>query len=130
MMPGALVDKLKAGGLPVGQVIVFTAETDSNHILGRPHQYTGKATWQDTRVTNGLPWPDISDGGSVETFATVDDLQTRATYLAGVTKNPMFAEYEYTSVSGLVILRVSGELTPDQAKQYMQAVQALYPDLK
>lgn len=72
---------------------------------------------------------DVSSGGSVEVFANAEDLQTRAQYVGNITKQPMFVEYDYTSASSLVFLRISGKLTPERANAYFAAAKAFMPDL-
>ena len=118
-----IVQELKAKGLPIGEMFAYTAETDLNHLLGRPGQYTGKAEFKDTRITSSEQGADISvsDGGSVEVFAMVEDAQRRFTYLQALSKSgsPLFAEYEY--LDGVAILRVSNQLTPAEAKAYETA---------
>jgi len=44
-----LAARLKAAGLPVRRLIIFTASTDPNHLLGRQGGYTSKVEWK-TRV--------------------------------------------------------------------------------
>lgn len=119
-----LVATIKAAGLPVAEFVSYTAETDPNRLLGRPNQYTGKANWHDSR----LPAPptvgkvDVSDGGGVEIWPTQAGAQARADYIANIGKNlPALVEYDY--VLGKVLLRVSKELTPDQALAYKVALQ-------
>ncbi|MGW8330568.1 hypothetical protein ACWGLE_22070 [Streptomyces sp. NPDC055897] len=98
-----------------------TAENDSNHLLGRPNQYTSKITFTDIRIkatdTQGLKADDVQRGGSIETFTNNDDATTRAKYIQAVTKNvPALTEYDY--VHGPHLIRVSQLLTPAQAKEY------------
>ncbi len=119
-----VLQHLKAHGLPIGVTYVYTAETDLNHLLGRPGQYTGKAEFADTRLpASGDQGANISvsDGGSVEVFATVTDVQHRLAYIQGLSTsgNALFAEYEY--LDGEAILRVSNALTPAQAAAYKAA---------
>lgn len=45
-----VVDGLRAAGLPIGEVQVFDASNDPNSQLGRPGQYTSKASFADTRI--------------------------------------------------------------------------------
>src|SRR5665647_137930 len=45
-----VLDGLKSAGLPIGNAVEYTAETDTNKLLGRPGQYTGKANFEDTRI--------------------------------------------------------------------------------
>jgi len=119
-----VIQHLKAHGLPIGTIYVYTAETDLNHLLGRPGQYTGKAAFTDTRLpVSGDQGADISvsDGGSVEVFASVTDVQHRFAYIQQLSTsgNALFAEYEY--LDGDAILRVSNALTPAQAAAYKAA---------
>jgi hypothetical protein len=100
---------------------VVTEDNDPNHLLGRPHQYTSKVTFTDSRI-------DVDDvvdaeagsvglGGAIEVFATAADSRARADYIQSVTKGlPALAEYDF--VSGTVLIRVSRYLTPTQAADY------------
>src|SRR5665648_655501 len=36
-------DSFKNGGLPMTDIVVYTEETDTNKLMGRPNQYTSKA---------------------------------------------------------------------------------------
>jgi hypothetical protein len=119
-----VIQHLQAHRLPIGVTYVYTAETDLNHLLGRPGQYTGKAEFTDTRLpASGDQGANISvsDGGSVEVFATVTDAQHRFAYIQGLSTsgNALFAEYEY--LDGEAILRVSNALTPAQVAAYKAA---------
>lgn len=108
---------------------MYSVDNDPNHLLGRPHQYTSKANWHDTRLklSSGL---DVSGGGSIESFANVDDLHARGDYVGRITRSAaVYAEYEYTSISGLFLLRLGHELTPDQASGYTSALKSQYSDL-
>ena len=121
-----ILQGLKAHGLPIGESFTYTAENDVNKLLGRPGQYIGKLNFKDTRITSTERGIGISvrDGGSIEIFATVTDAQNRFTYIQAISKSsPLFAEYEY--LDGLVILRISSQLTPVQAKAYEAALKAL-----
>ena len=117
---GAVAEHLKAAGLPIDNIVVYTAETDPNHLLGRPGQYVSKAAFHDTRLQQG---PDVANGGSIESFATSTDLENRKAYVEKIAKSsPLFAEYDYSA--GLVLLRLSSTLTPDQAAVYQKALPA------
>ncbi|HEU5117906.1 MAG TPA: hypothetical protein VFT74_14865 [Isosphaeraceae bacterium] len=99
----------------MSSVVIYTAENDENHLLGRPGQYVGKANWSDTRD------PDSVDIYSVETFANSQDLGRRQAYLKTVTQSvAAFCEYNFTE--GLVLLRISCHLTPAQAADYDNAL--------
>ena len=96
-------------------------------LLGRPGQYTDKVNFKDTRISSTDQGVDISvtDGGSIEVFTTTTDAKNRFAYIQKISKSgvALFAEYEY--LDGLVILRVSAQLTPDQAAKYEATLKAL-----
>jgi len=118
-----VVEGLRAAGLPVGAVTVYDASTDPNEQLGRPGQYTSKASFADTRI--GTVVDGVGGGGDVEAFDDQAALTKRADYLEiGANSPPIGGWYQYTA--GNVILRVSFTLTPDQAAPYDAALQALF----
>jgi hypothetical protein len=101
-----------------------TADNDPNHLLGRPHQYTSKVTFSDSRIdasdVSGLKKDDALRGGAIEVFGSNADAKTRAAYIQEVTKSlPILAEYDF--VHGVVLVRVSHYLTPKQAAGYDKA---------
>lgn len=118
---------LKAKGLLIGASVTYTAETDQNKLLGRPNQYIGKVNFKDTRIPDSSnQGVDISvdDGGSIEVFVNQADAQKRFQYLQTISSSAsIFAEYEY--LDGVAILRISHQLTPDQAKAYETAFKTL-----
>ncbi len=122
--PGSIITKLQAAHLPVVPTVTYTAESDPNHLLGRPGKYSAKASWTDTRVDpsrvrDTMPG-NVDLGGSVEQFGSAADAQARMEYIVSVEKALPFAEYDY--VSGSALVRVSSALTPDQAKAYQAAL--------
>jgi hypothetical protein len=120
--PEVVVGSLRARGLPITADTVYTSEDDPNHLLGRPHQYIGKAAWRDARVD----WPDplgVDTGGTVEVFTTLEDLETRRKYVDALSRSTIFAQYQYAK--GLALVRLSPKLTPAQAAEYEQAIQQL-----
>lgn len=120
----AIVEAFQAAGLPIGESVVYTATTDPNHRLGRPGQYTGKASWADTRIEQ----PESSDGptgGTVEVFASKDELAARRDYIKSVQESmPMLQQYILES--GNALLRLEFALTPDQAAEYERVLESLY----
>lgn len=116
---------LKADGLPIGDQVVYTAENDPNKMLGRPGQYTGKANFIDTRVElTHKEDIDVGNGGSVEVFSDDSDAEKRHKYVSSIAKSSsMFNEYDY--LAGNIVLRVSSELTPDQAAAYEAALKKI-----
>ena len=124
---GQLLQGLKAHGLPIGVSFTYNAANDLNHDLGRPGQYTGKVNFKDTRISSPEQGAEIlvADGGSIEVFADTTDARHRFAYLQALSKSgvPQFVEYEY--LDGVVILRISSKLTPDQAAAYQTDLKAL-----
>jgi len=109
---------IKANVPTMNGIVVYTEDTDTNKLLGRPNQYISKVSFADTR-TEQLS-KDYPTGGSVEVFANPQDAKTRETYVDGISKSsPMFTQYLY--LKGNVLLRIDGVLTPTQAKEYETA---------
>ena len=109
------VSKLKEVSLAIGETIVYTAETDSNNLLGRPNQYTSKVNFADTTLEQFES--DDPQGGSVEVFNNGADAKKRKEYIDSIGKeSPMFIEYSY--INGGTLLRLNKALTPEQAKKY------------
>jgi ABC-type transporter MlaC component len=109
--------------LTVKPGLTYTSETDPNKLLGRPGQYTSKATFTDSRITPGfLDEPDsVGRGGSVEVFPDEQAAQNRSKYVQAVTAGlPAAVEYDYTA--GPVLVRVGKALTPAQAGEYQKAL--------
>jgi hypothetical protein len=114
----ALAARLKAAGLPVRHLIVYTAASDPNHELGRQGGYTSKVAWADPRAARqdaGDQRGSIGLGGGIEAFPTAAGARARYEYLRGF--QPPFGDgYDY--LSGTAILRLSQYLTPTQARAY------------
>lgn len=111
--------KLKESGLPIDNIIVYTEETDTNKLLGRPNQYLSKVNFADITVTQSDDKADPK-GGSVETFSNADDLKTRKEYCESISKSvPIFTQYYY--VNGNCLLRIDHDVTPTDSKKYEEA---------
>jgi hypothetical protein len=117
-----IVSKLKAAGLPVGRVIVYTDATDPNKLLGRPGQYTSKADFSDTRHPELDPTQTCS--GCVEVYPDAAGALARKAYVDRVTQGtPLLLEYTYAE--GNVCLRFDHQFLPSEAAAYDQALAAL-----
>jgi hypothetical protein len=117
-----IADRMKAAGMPVTHLIVYTAVTDPNHLLGRQNGYSSKVAWTDPRAARqdvGDQRGSIGLGGGIEVFPTVAGAYARYTELKGFTA-PVGDGYDYLA-SGTAILRLSQYLTPAQAHAYEQA---------
>ncbi len=121
------VEKLKGQGFPISKVETYTEENDPNKLQGRPGQYVGKANFRDRRAENdGLDGLDVSEGGSIEVFESEGDAEERTTYVKAIAESGgPFAEYDYRSRR--VLLRLAGNLTPKQARQYEAALEKVEP---
>ena len=115
--------QLKQAGLPVANVAVYTAKTDPNKLLGRSNGYASKTAFDDTRVDlSKFQKGEVPRGGGVEVFDTADAAQRRGEYIAKIQQASSLLGSEYLYTSGPVLLRISGELTPEQAKGYANAL--------
>jgi hypothetical protein len=121
----ALAARLKAAGLPIRHLIVYTPVTDPNHDMGRQGGYTSKVAWVDPRAVKAGAGNPASDrggtefGGGIEVFPTAAGAMARYQYLKGF-KPPFGDGYDY--VSGAAVLRLSQYLTPAQAHAYEAAL--------
>ncbi|MCU7820759.1 hypothetical protein [Kitasatospora sp. DSM 101779] len=128
----AVTKRLLATGLPVKLTATYSGADDPDGLLGRPRQYTSKAAFDDTRVSNsplakeeaaGHRRDAVSYGGAVEVFAAPEDAEARAGDLAGRPQSTGGgARPDYVYRSGVVVVRVSHLLTPEQAQAYARAV--------
>jgi hypothetical protein len=131
----ALAARLKAAGMPVTHLIVYTPSTDPNHELGRQGGYTSKVAWVDRRAVKayqdglkqdqlgfspGLPGDrgSVDNGGGIEVFPTAAEARARADFIRGF--GPSLGDgYDFTV--GRDLLRLSNYLTPAQARAYKAA---------
>ncbi|MFJ8437686.1 hypothetical protein [Kitasatospora griseola] len=121
----AALAALTAHASTITLVKAYTADTDPNHLLGRPGQYTSKVAFKDSRIKAedaGQEEDAVIRGGSIEVFTSATDAAARAAYLEKVTKAmPALVEYDYV-VRETAVLRVSQRLSPDQAKALAEAL--------
>lgn len=125
-----IVNILK-GKVPfIGNIVVYTEETDLNNLLGRPNQYIYKATFEDIRLeqtnksldSDYFSEEEINEpiGGTVEVFINTKDLNNRKKYIETLSSNmSIFNQYIYSSAN--VLLRLDNKLTPSQAQEYEKA---------
>jgi len=116
-----VLNALKGAKIPIVEEVTYSPETDPNKLLGRPHQYIGKASWTDARAKGSLPDDRTM---TVEVFASTEDLENRRRYVEAVTKtmSPL-AEYQFVHKNAL--LRLNHTLTPKEASQYESVLKAL-----
>lgn len=116
---------LKDAGCPIGEIVVYTEETDPNEVLGRPNQYTSKVDFSDTTLEQ--PTEGDMAGGTIEVFATAEDCTSRYEYLKGFDDPELgaFGLNQYMYKGDTVILRVSYDVTPTNAETYEKAFNEL-----
>jgi hypothetical protein len=103
---------------------VITAADDPDHLLGRPGEYTSKVEFADLRIT-GEAGQGVTAGGSVEVFADHAGAVRRARYIQALVQAAPVLGAEYDYIAGDVLLRVSGQLTPAQARRYKRTLAAI-----
>ena len=106
---------LSAYGIEMTDLLVYTAESDPNEMLGRPHGYTSKIDATDVESNAGV---------SIEVFANVEDANDRKEYIDSLGEfMPFLREYSYLKDS--ILLRLDSAFTPDRAEEYHQALESI-----
>lgn len=122
-----VLNQLKANGMPIATATSFTSSTDPIHLLGRPGQYIGKVAFHDARVPSDAQpnTLDVVDGGSIEVFQNIQTAQAAEDYINQMSQAGalFFTEYDY--FNGIVLLRLSSQLTPDEAHIYKNVFYSL-----
>lgn len=103
---------------------VYTAATDPNQLLGRPGGYLSKADFTDGRAKPNID-DEVQNGGSVEVYADPAEARERSEFITTTLDRMKIFGREYHYLSGGILLRVSGALTPDQATEYEAALKQL-----
>jgi hypothetical protein len=113
-----IVVAFKQAGLPIVGYTVYTADIDEAHLLGRPGQYTSKASFSDRRlVGDGGERTGLDTGGVVEVFASAPNAVRRAARLAG--SGPLYRH-------GAVLLRLDPRLSSQAAARYQAVLDRLF----
>jgi endonuclease YncB( thermonuclease family) len=107
-------------------VTVFDADSDPNKLLGRPNGYLSKTVFADSRIESrsliGGAAEGMEQGGSVEVFADGEGATARRNYLQDIGKRLPLVGGEYDFQNGAILVRVSRQLTPEQAAEYETAL--------
>lgn len=107
----AIVGSLRQSGLPVRDVRALTAENDPEKLLGQPGQYSSKVAFKDDRGAKG--------DGAVEVFPDDAALKARVERLEALGKgSPNLAKWIHQSGNAKMLVHVSKDLTPEQARSY------------
>jgi hypothetical protein len=113
--------KLTAAGLPVVSPVTQTAVTDPNHLLGRPGQYTARASFGIPDASASADADSVDHGGVVEIWPSAASAGDRAARIrALLSGGGLGAEYDFQA--DRVLLRISGALLPSEAAKYGKAV--------
>lgn len=110
-----VIDALQESELPIGEVEIFTEETDPENLLGAPEQYIGKAIWEDLRIEQT---ESIYRGGRVEVFFSEEDLQIRMDAVSETVNDFIFTHKN-------IIVYLDSDLTEEQVEEYEQVIKAL-----
>jgi hypothetical protein len=120
-----VLKRLTGAGLPVKDVEVLTVATDSNHLMGRPGQYTSKADFYDARHPKAADGSDDNEN-TVEVFPDAASAKARHDYIDQVTKGvPMLLQYQL--LRGNVLIRFDKVLLPAEVEAYKQALNKAVP---
>lgn len=115
-----IAETLKKSGLKITDVNVVTETNDSNHLLGRPNQYTSKVYFYDARHPKGADGSDEGEN-TIEVFASPADAKARHDYVESVTKGvPMLLQYQV--LRGPALIRFDKVMLPTEVDGYKQAI--------
>ncbi|SEM93469.1 hypothetical protein SAMN05192583_1576 [Sphingomonas gellani] len=114
---GDVADRLAKAGLPVTQITALTTQTDPDHLLGQPGEYSSKASFSDATQPK-------AGQSIIEVFATPADAMKRAEVVTSGAKDPAVVT-QYQAVSGKVYLRLNEALPAAEANRYLKAFVAL-----
>ncbi len=99
-------------------VVDLTEDTDTNNLLGRPNGYQAATVIVDSRAACEPDGPGVACGAVIEQFSNAAAAQRRSDYIQRVLGAAQGLGQEYNTVSGPLLLRVSGDLKPSVAKRY------------
>lgn len=111
-----------AKGIPeVSKVVELDEDTDANQLLGRPNGYEAATVLIDSRATCDSEGPGVDCGAVIEQFPNETAAQRRSEYIQRIRGTAQELGQEYNTISGVLLLRISGDLKPSAAKQYEEA---------
>ena len=102
--------------------VPITEDNDPNNLLGRPNGYVAAIVIKDSRLADCGDDVGVDCGATVEEWPDAEAAKTRADYIAALQKDSPMLGSEYHYLDGPVLVRVSGELKPSEAKEYETAV--------
>lgn len=109
----AIIGSLRQSGLPLSGVQALTAENDPDKLLGKSGSYLSKVVFKDQR--------NAKVDGAIELFGDDASMKSRQEKLEAIAKaNPQLARYVYANGGTKMLMHLSKDLTPEQAKSYQQ----------
>lgn len=102
-----------------------TAENDENHMLGRPGGYTDRVAFELPGGDPAAKVGAIERGGGFEIWPDATGAKRRLDYIQGVLSATPMLGTEYDYLAGPVLVRVTGNVTPANAKKIEDAVKGL-----
>lgn len=118
-----IIDEFINANIDVDIVIVYDETTDPNNKLGRPNQYTSKASFSDSRLVQETYEGADPVGGTVEVFSNSADCKVRYDYIKAVASGSFLEQYMYQNKNAL--LRLDFGLTPSQAAEYEEVFNSI-----
>lgn len=115
----------KVAGAGATNVVINTPEDDPNELLGRPGGYKARAAFDLPGGNTGAPAGSVERGGSVEIHPTAALAKTRSEYLTSMRASSPILGTEYDYLAGPVLVRVTGKVTPANAKKIEDVVATL-----
>jgi len=112
-------EALKSAIPEITKIIEVNEENDPNEgSLGRPNSYVAASVLYDSRLT--CPDLGMECGATIEQFPDQEAAQRRSDYLQAIRQGGILGR-EWNTVKGPLLLRVAGDMTPAEAKQYETA---------
>ena len=116
-----MAEEIEASVDPVKEVVTITGENDPNDMIGRSDGYEDAAVLKDARLECGDADFGTACGAMIEVWPDEETAAARDEYISTIAEAASFLVSEYRTVDGRTVLRVSGELTPEQAEAYTSA---------
>ena len=153
----SVLTAFKEAGLLIYKEVVFTAETDTNQLLGRPNSYIAKIDFNDKNTVDRLitmqkeeilkitdvpqvgfetdeDWKKLVMierlGGTIEEFNNKEDTQKRFDYLESLQNSGLnITSNEYRTLQNNILLRIDSDVLPEQAKKYEETFKSLFEEI-
>ena len=112
-------EALKSAIPEITKIVEVNEDNDPNEgSLGRPNSYVAASVLYDSRLT--CPDLGMDCGATIEQYPDQAGAQRRSTYLQAIRQGGILGR-EWNTVKGPLLLRVAGDMTPAEAKQYETA---------